>query len=238
MIIFGGSSEIANAIEAAVSKKFPNLYSRTLRISTSMEGSDVIKWNPTDSLNLESILPKILFEKGDLVILAIGHLGKSQVNVFDTFEIEEVKAILNINFNLNSFLLFKCYENLKNCGGGKILLISSVAGYPVLKSNLVYGTSKLALDTLALGLQKISRASNVRISIVRCGFVPSKLNKDRSPTPFAITANEVGRLVAVNFDQDIIWAPKIFKFICFFLSSSSFLQQIASRKVMKSKRGL
>ena len=238
IIIFGGSSEIANAIDAAITSKYPSLYSNTLRISTSMEGANVIKWNPSDSLNLESIFTKIPFEKDDLIILAIGHLGKSQVNAFDTFEKGEVKAILNINLNLNTFLLFECYESLKNCGGGRILLLSSVAGYPVLSSNLVYGTSKRALDILALGLQEISKGSNIRISIVRCGFVPTKLNEGRSPTPFAITANKVGELVAKNFDQEIIWAPKIFKFISQFLSSSSFLQKVASRRVIKSRSGL
>lgn len=238
VIIFGGSSEIANAIDIAISNKFPSLYSNTLRISTSMEGSNVIKWNSADLLSLESVFMKIPFEKDDLIILAIGYLGKSQVDAFDTFEKGEVKSILNINFNLNSFLLFECYESLKKCGGGRILLLSSVAGYPVLSSNLLYGTSKRALDILALGLQEISQGSNIRISIVRCGFVPTKLNKDRSPTPFAITANKVGELVAKNFDKEIIWAPRIFKFVSQILSLSSLLQKVASKKVVISRKGL
>jgi short-subunit dehydrogenase len=124
---------------------------------------------------------------------------------------------------------------MKSNNGGKIIVLSSTAAFPVLKSNFLYGLAKLGLDMYSRYLQSSFVQSQVDITIVRSGFVATKLNQGRRPTPFSRSSAEVAELIVKNLDKSIIWTPPIFRTISYLLTKSKFLRKFANSLVEKSK---
>lgn len=71
---------------------------------------------------------------------------------------------------------------------GRILVISSVAGYTGLPGAAAYGASKAALINMCQSLYPELSQSNVRLSVVNPGFVDTPLTKKNDfPMPFLIS---------------------------------------------------
>ena len=68
---------------------------------------------------------------------------------------------------------------LRAQGHGRIVVLSSVAGVRVRRSNFVYGASKAGLDAFATGLAEALRGTGASLMIVRPGWVATA--HDRRP---------------------------------------------------------
>ena len=97
------------------------------------------------------------------------------------------------------------YENK----GGKILVCSSVASVRPRLRNFSYGASKSALDFYAIGLQNRLSKSNLTISILRPGYVFTKMTKNFKPAPFSISLETLAKICVDRLlkNKKIIYAP-------------------------------
>jgi decaprenylphospho-beta-D-erythro-pentofuranosid-2-ulose 2-reductase len=97
----------------------------------------------------------------------------------------------------------------------QILQISSVAGIRPRRRNFVYGVSKFGVDFVAQGLQKESVEKNVFITILRPGFVHTKMTTNMPPAPFATEKIRVAKIAtrALAKKRRIVYAPKILLFV-------------------------
>ena len=234
IVIFGGSSEIGNAIARKLSHDPKREISRVIRVSSSLMGEDIIRWKPRQTIDVLETIEKIPFEKGDIVIVALGSLGNVLVLDAQTSQFLEWNSILSLNFNIAATALLLSHSALQRAGGGTIVVLGSAAAFPVLKSNFYYGSAKLALDSIAYSLQEFSSTSRVSISIVRSAFVPTKLNKNRRPTPLSLSAEQVAALVHNNLGARVIWTPRIFKYISLILRLNGFARKMANKSVTSS----
>ncbi len=100
-------------------------------------------------------------------------------------------------------------QAMRHQGHGTIVVLSSVAGERVRRSNFVYGSGKAGTDSFYLGLGEALREHGVHVSVVRPGFVHSKMTAGREAAPLAVTADEVGAAVvdAVARGRDLVWVP-------------------------------
>lgn len=146
------------------------------------------------------------FSDLDLVIIAAGFLPPENLE----FEINSVEKTMLVN-SLASIMLLSGFANLMIYGPpAQILLISSVASIRPRNKNFTYGSSKKALDFFAVGLQNKLKKSPLSISILRPGYVYSKMTENFRPAPFAITLDQVAEIASVGLlrKDKIIYAPR------------------------------
>ena len=124
-----------------------------------------------------------------------------------------VNAVAQIRL-LNSF-----GEHLKKQRHGHMLVISSVAALRPRLSNYFYGSSKAAIDFFARGLREDLKQFGVVVSVLRPGFVRTKMTTGMTEAPFAANASDVGRIAARGLfaGRSVIYAPGILRYVMFVL---------------------
>ena len=232
VILIGGSSEIGLAIVKQIRFHKPTEYRRQILVSTTLNGPECIPWEPRTARDVEQALTKIKFEVGDVVIIAVGKLGG--VGIAHQIDLSEIESTVKVNLEIPLYALLHSYKHLQACGGGQIVVLSSMAAFPTLPPNLFYGAMKSSLDLIARSLQESEKNTKVKISIVRSGFVPTKLNLGRTATPFALRADVVAKIVYKKLEKKIIWTPWFLVIISKVLSTSRLLRKIASKKIQSS----
>jgi len=147
----------------------------------------------------------------DVVLLAFGVLGDGTVNT----DPQEAARLLHTNFVGAASVLLAAANQLRNQGHGAIVVLSSVAGERVRKTNFVYGASKAGIDGLAQGLGDALAGSGVDVIVVRPGFVHSKMTRGLSPPPFSTTPEEVADAIAdaLRTRRRVVWVPSVLRLV-------------------------
>lgn len=96
-----------------------------------------------------------------------------------------------------------------------LIVLSSVAAERPRRGNAVYGASKAALDSLAQALGDDLREQNVRILVVRPGFVHTRMTEGLAPAPLSTTPEAVARVVADGLESgaQTVWAPRALRWL-------------------------
>lgn len=161
----------------------------------------------------QAMIDKAFAERDfDVVVLAAGVLGDQQAAERDH---REAARILHTNFVGCASVALCVADRLRRQGHGTLVVLSSVAGERVRRSNFVYGASKAGLDGLAQGLGDSLLGSGARVIVVRPGFVVSKMTAGRDPVPFSTTPEAVAEAVdnAVRRGTEIVWVPSILRLV-------------------------
>jgi decaprenylphospho-beta-D-erythro-pentofuranosid-2-ulose 2-reductase len=90
-----------------------------------------------------------------------------------------------------------------------VVALSSIAGERVRRSNFVYGSTKAGLDGFYLGLGEALRGEGISVTVVRPGFVHSRMTEGMKPAPLSTTPDAVADLVigGVAKRKELVWAP-------------------------------
>lgn len=215
ILVLGGKSDIACAIlpylsvtqDAQIILCGRNMSTFNVPDPINKFHLDVVEIDFTNIDAVKKIIDAI-FSVGDvdLVIIAYATLGNENAQLSPELYAE----VLYTNFYSQALVLNQINAKMVSQGHGQILQISSVAGIRPRKVNFVYGASKFGVDFIAQGLQKMNVDKNVFISILRPGFVHTKMTRNISPTPFALLKDTVGKLAAKGLikKKRIIYAPK------------------------------
>jgi len=142
----------------------------------------------------------------DMVLIAAGELGTAELTELDA---PTVASLATTNFTgpaaaMTAFARVLCAQ-----GSGRIVVLSSVAGYRVRAANFVYGAAKAGLDGFALGLGDALAGSGVEVMVVRPGFVKTKMTAGRKTAPFAVEASDVADAVLRGLESGaaVVWVP-------------------------------
>jgi len=151
----------------------------------------------------------------DVVVFAAGVLTPQEEMSSD----EKVESLFITNAVSQIRLLSALASRMKAQRHGHLLVVSSIAAVRPRSSNFLYGSSKVALDFFARGLRRQLMSHSVVVSILRPGFVKTKMTLGLNPAPFATDANEVGRIGVAGLisNREIIYAPKVLKYVAWFL---------------------
>jgi len=142
----------------------------------------------------------------DMVVVAVGLLGEDEPS---GIEPDTTRAMLTVNTTWPAAACSAVAARMRAQGYGRIVVLSSVAGVRVRRSNFLYGSAKAGLDAFAVGLSEALRGSGVLVHVVRPGFVRTKMTAGRPPAPFATDAEDVARaiLAGVVERRQVIWVP-------------------------------
>lgn len=219
VVVFGGTSDIALAACRRWSENVPGL--RVTLAARPGERRDaaaeqVADWGALaevvdfDALDTDAhpALVRALAESGDIdvALVAFGILGDEEEAWRDH---DSALAHARVNYVGAVSIGVPLAEVMERQGHGAIVALSSVAGEKVRRSNFVYGSTKAGMDGFYLGLGEALRGSGVTVTVVRPGFVHSKMTAGREAAPLAVSADEVGEAIvtAVADRDELVWVP-------------------------------
>lgn len=100
-------------------------------------------------------------------------------------------------------------------GFGQIIVMSSVAGERVRRTNFVYGSTKAGLDGFYLGLGEALRDDGVRVLVIRPGQVRTRFSAHVKEAPLTVDKEDVAELAvtAAAKGKELVWAPGAFRYV-------------------------
>jgi decaprenylphospho-beta-D-erythro-pentofuranosid-2-ulose 2-reductase len=153
----------------------------------------------------------------DVVIIAFGKL-MPETGV-DT-DVDAVIDMLETNYVGAVSALLRAAQHLTRQGHGHIVVLSSIAGQRARPDNFLYGSTRAGLDFVARGMLSHLAAAGIRLSIIRPGFVHSKMTTGWKPAPFSVTADHVAEIIVKEIahpSSPIVWVPPIMRWIAMIL---------------------
>jgi decaprenylphospho-beta-D-erythro-pentofuranosid-2-ulose 2-reductase len=226
VLVLGGSSEIALAIVRELQSRNPREVALVGRDTTALDaaaaelgaaGCTRVLTFELDALDLprhEQVLAQAFVELGgaDIVILAVGVLGERGGLPDD---IAAAARVLQVNLVAAGSLLMHAARRLRDGAGGAIVVLSSVAAERPRRANVVYGASKAGLDSLAQGLADDLHEDDVRVLVVRPGFVRTKMTRGLQAAPLATTPQAVAAVTVAGLDRGAhtVWAPPALRWV-------------------------
>lgn len=107
--------------------------------------------------------------------------------------------------------------------GGRVAVLSSVAGFNGLPNAVAYGSSKAALSHMAESLRFDLAALGYHISVVHPGFVATPMTADNPfPMPFIMPADAAARRILaglergrfeIAFPRRLVWGLKLIRML-------------------------
>ena len=147
----------------------------------------------------------------DVALVAYGLLGdneKAWTDVATAVELAQVNytAAVGVGVALG--------ERMTAQGHGSIVAFSSVAGERARRSNFVYGSTKAGLDAFYSGLTEALRPVGVHVTVVRPGFVHTRMTEGLKPAPLSTTPDAVaaGGGGAGRTHKEVGWGPAPLRF--------------------------
>ncbi|MEV4173373.1 SDR family NAD(P)-dependent oxidoreductase [Nonomuraea sp. NPDC049709] len=142
----------------------------------------------------------------DVVVAAFGVLGDQAAIERDP---RAAARAATVNFTGHVSTGLHAAGLLRAQGHGTLVVLSSVAGVRVRRSNFAYGAAKAGLDAFAHGLADALAGSGARVMVVRPGFVRTRMTEGQPPAPFATTPEQVAGAVAegLRLDRLTVWVP-------------------------------
>lgn len=148
----------------------------------------------------------------DVALFAFGVLGEAERAWTDPAHALEVAEV---NYTAPVHLGVLVAERMRSQGHGSIVALSSVAGTRIRRSNFVYGSTKAGMDGFFFGLAEALRGSGVGLTVVRPGFVKSKMTAGMKTAPLAVTPEQVAEQTvhATRAGKQVVWVPKLFQLV-------------------------
>jgi decaprenylphospho-beta-D-erythro-pentofuranosid-2-ulose 2-reductase len=150
----------------------------------------------------------------DLVVVAVGLLCDHEEDERDP---KRVARCITVNFTWPAAALSRVAEHFKQQGSGQAVVLSTVAGVRVRRANYLYGSAKAGLDAYARHLHQTLVASGAGVTVVRPGFVRSRMTEGRKEPPLSTTPEAVARdtLKGLERQAEVVWSPAAWQPVSF-----------------------
>ena len=129
----------------------------------------------------------------DIAILAFGQLGTQDELMDDP---AAAARLTTINHTAAVSVGLHVAQRMRAQGHGHIVALSSIAAERARPSNFIYGASKAGLDAFFDGLGYALATDGISVSVIRPGFVHSRMTAGLDVPPLATTPEAVAEAVA------------------------------------------
>ncbi len=223
IVLLGGASEIGRAIVEELASTATTTIVLACRRPDDADpdrfatrGRRIVV-EPFDAATTDSheeFAARLAAEHGDLdvVIYAVGVLGDQAA--FDD-DPAAAAAAVHVNYTGGVTALLAFAKAMRRQGHGHLAVLSSVAGERARAANFVYGSSKAGLDAFAQGLGDSLVDDGVQVTVIRPGFVHSRMTRGMKSAPFATTPRVVGELAVAGMrkGKHTVWAPGMLRYV-------------------------
>jgi len=218
LLLLGGTSEIGLAIAEQYARRRPLRVVLAGRPSPRLDAAadtlrdagatvSVLDFEATDFVSHPAVLDKA-FADGDIdvTVVAFGLLGDAEQAWQDHTRAVE---LAEVNYTAAVSVGVALAERLRRQGHGRVVAMSSVAGERVRRANFVYGSTKAGLDGFYLGLGEALRGEGISVTVVRPGFVHTRMTEGMKAAPLSVRPDDVATQVvaAVARRKEIVWTP-------------------------------
>jgi decaprenylphospho-beta-D-erythro-pentofuranosid-2-ulose 2-reductase len=223
IVLLGGTSEIGRAI----ADELITPATRTLVLACrrpddaqpdhfARDGLEVVVeyFDATETANHDAFVRMLVAAYGDIdvAIVAFGQLGSQEE--FDA-DPQRAAEVVHVNYTSTVAVCLALAQQMRRQGHGHIAVLSSVAGERARAANYVYGSSKAGLDAFGQGLGDSLQGTGVGVTVVRPGFVHTRMTRGMRSAPFAVTPRVVGELAAagIRAGRHTVWTPAILRYV-------------------------
>jgi decaprenylphospho-beta-D-erythro-pentofuranosid-2-ulose 2-reductase len=222
ILLLGGTSEIGLATVEAFASDRPLRVVLAGRPSPRLEDAKArlegrgcaVETIPFDARQPDAAVVAKAFAGGDIdvALVAFGLLGDNEKAWTDVATAVE---LAQVNYTAAVAVGVALGERMTVQGHGSIVAFSSVAGERARRSNFVYGSTKAGLDAFYSGLTEALRPAGVHVTVVRPGFVHTRMTEGMQPAPLSTTPEAVAAVVvdAVRGRKELVWAPAPLRFV-------------------------
>jgi decaprenylphospho-beta-D-erythro-pentofuranosid-2-ulose 2-reductase len=218
LLLLGGTSEIGLAIAerylsggpvrvVLAGRQSPRLADAAARLTRAGASVETVEFDARDAaIHTEAVRKAFAGGDIDVAVVAFGLLGdqeKAWQDIDVAVELAEVNYVATVSVGVALAAEFRAQ------GHGHIVALSSVAGERARRSNFVYGSTKAGMDAFYTGLTEALRPDGIGVTIVRPGFVHSKMTAGMDPAPLSTTPEKVAEIAvdAVTKGRELVWAP-------------------------------
>ncbi|MGQ0772916.1 MAG: decaprenylphospho-beta-D-erythro-pentofuranosid-2-ulose 2-reductase [Pseudonocardiales bacterium] len=224
LLLLGGTSEIALATAARYAAQRPlrvvlaarpseRLDAAAEQLTTAGATVTTLPFDATDTSSHPATIEKA-FADGDIdvTLVAFGLLGDQELAWTDHPTAVELAQVNYVGAVSVGVLVAKA---LQRQGHGALVALSSAAAERARRSNFVYGSSKAGLDAFYTGLTEALRPSGIKVSVIRPGFVHTKMTAGMKAAPLSVTPQQVAEVIvdAVAKGREQAWAPAQMRFV-------------------------
>jgi decaprenylphospho-beta-D-erythro-pentofuranosid-2-ulose 2-reductase len=218
ILLLGGTSEIGLAVVEAFANDRPLRVVLAARPSGRLDAArarlaargcavETVEFDAA-ALDTHADVVRKAFTGGDIdvAIVAFGLLGDNEQAWTD---VSAAVQLAQVNYTAAVSVGVALAERMREQGHGSLVVFSSVAGERARRSNFVYGSTKAGLDAFYTGLTEALRPYGVGVTIVRPGFVHTKMTAGMRPAPLSTTPEAVAEITvdAVRRRRELVWAP-------------------------------
>jgi decaprenylphospho-beta-D-erythro-pentofuranosid-2-ulose 2-reductase len=216
LLLLGGTSEIALATAeryatrrplrvVLAARPSPRLDAAAARLDRVGATVSTLPFDAADTASHAETIEKA-FAGGDIdvTLVAFGLLGDQEKAWTDHATAVELAQVNYVGAVSVGVLLA-----LQRQGHGALVALSSAAAERPRRSNFGYGATKAGLDAFYTGLTEALRPSGITVSVIRPGFVHTKMTAGLKPAPLSVTPEQVADVIvdAVTNGRELAWAP-------------------------------
>jgi decaprenylphospho-beta-D-erythro-pentofuranosid-2-ulose 2-reductase len=218
LLVLGGTSEIGLAVAERYARQRPLRVTLAARPSPRLDAAverlrsagATVTTLPFDARQPDTHAEVIekAFADGDIdvTVAAWGVLG-DQEEAWTNSDV--ARELAEVNYVAALTVGVPLAERLRKQGHGALVALSSAAGERARRSNFVYGSTKAGFDAFYTGLTYALKPHGVTVTVIRPGFVRSKMTEGLKAAPLSQTPEQVAEIVvnAVRNRREQAWAP-------------------------------
>lgn len=224
LLVLGGTSEIGIAVAETFAKSRPLRIVLAGRPGARLDAAAeqvrktgaTVQTLPFDARRPETHAEVVekAFADGDIdvTLVAFGILGDQEAAWTD---VAAARELAEVNYVGAVTVGVALADRLRRQGHGSLVAMSSAAGERPRRANFVYGSTKAGLDSFYTGLTDALKPSGVSVSVIRPGFVHTRMTEGMKAAPLSQTAQQVAAVIvtAVRERREQAWAPGTMRWV-------------------------
>lgn len=150
---------------------------------------DIYKCNLANSDDIEDLTGR-LSAKYSYIDTLVNCAGVASFGLFDTFSVNEIEKVLNINLKSTILLSQFAVKKMLPIKKGSIITISSMWGEVGASCEVIYSASKAGLIGFTKALAKEVSPSGIRVNCITPGLIQSDMNSALCEEDLAVIIEE------------------------------------------------
>jgi short-subunit dehydrogenase len=176
-LVTGASRGIGESIALKLLEKGAKVYG-TSRSSSNLHPFELLQLDVTDDASCAQVVEKIIEKEGRLDIF-VSNAGAGIGGPVEDSDIEEAKWQFETNFFGMLRMLYHVLPMMRSQRSGRIVLVSSVAGFLSVPYQGLYSSTKYAMEAIGLSLRNELRGYNVELMLVNPGDTKTGFTENR-----------------------------------------------------------